>query len=66
MSSTNNNNKECKHEVLTETDLSCTVCGMSRYDQLRNKEERLTKKEEKELEDYLNQKHWEIDRLILI
>jgi hypothetical protein len=33
---------------------------MSRYDQLRNKEERLTKKEEKELEDYLNQKHWEL------
>jgi hypothetical protein len=60
MSSTNNNNKECKHEVLTETDLSCTVCGMSRYDQLRNKEDRLTKKEEKELEDYLNQKHWEL------
>jgi hypothetical protein len=60
MSSTNNNNKECKHEVLTETDLSCTVCGMSRYDQLRNKEERLTKKEEKELEDDLNQKHWEL------
>ncbi|HEY9486078.1 MAG TPA: hypothetical protein VIQ04_05515 [Nitrososphaeraceae archaeon] len=60
MSSTNNNNKECKHEVLTETDLSCTVCGMSRYDQLRNKEERLTKKEEKVLEDYVNQKHWEL------
>jgi len=60
MSSTNNNNKECKNEVLTETNLSCTVCGMSRYDQLRNKEERLTKKEEKELEDYLNQKHWEL------
>jgi hypothetical protein len=29
---------------------------MSRYDQLQNKEERLTKKE-KELEDYVNQKH---------
>ena len=36
--------------------MSCTVCGMSRYDQLQNKEERLTKKE-KELEDYVNQKH---------
>ena len=46
-----------KHEVLSETDLSCTVCGMSRYDQLRNKK-RLTKKEEKELEDYVNRKHW--------
>jgi hypothetical protein len=56
----NNNNKECKHEVLSETDLSCTVCGKSRYDQLQNKEERLTKKEEKELEDYVNQKHWEL------
>ena len=33
------------------------VCGMSRYDQLQNKK-RLTKKEEKELEDYVNQKHW--------
>ena len=58
MSSSTNNNKKCKHEVLSETDLSCTVCGMSRYDQLQNKEERLTKKEEKELEDYVNQKHW--------
>ena len=56
----NNNNKECKHGVLSETDLSCTVCGKSRYDQLQNKEERLTKKEEKELEDYVNQKHWEL------
>ena len=56
----NNNNKECKHEVLSETDLSCTVCGKSRSDQLQNKEERLTKKEEKELEDYVNQKHWEL------
>lgn len=52
----NNSNKVCKHEILSETDLSCTVCGMSRYDQLQNKEERLTKKE-KELEDYVNQKH---------
>ena len=51
------NNKACNHEVLSETDLSCTVCGMSRYDQLQNKK-RLTKKEEKELEDYVNQKHW--------
>jgi hypothetical protein len=47
----NNSNKVCKHEILSETDLSCTLCGMSRYDQLQNKEERLTKKEEKELED---------------
>ena len=56
----NNDNKECKHKELAENDSSCTVCGLSRYDQLRNKEERLTKKEEKELEDYLNQKHWEL------
>jgi len=55
----NNNNKECKHEVLSKSDKSCTVCGMSRYDQLQNKK-RLTKKEEKELEDYVNQKHWEL------
>ena len=61
MSSINqtNNNKECNHQVLSETDLSCTVCGMSRYDQLQNKK-RLTKKEEKELEDYINRKHWEL------
>jgi len=56
MSFNNNSNKVWKHEILSETDLSCTVCGMSRYDQLQNKEERLTKKE-KELEDYVNQKH---------
>ena len=55
----NNSNKVCKHEILSETDLSCTVCGMSRYDQLQNKK-RLTNKEEKELEDYVNQKHWEL------
>jgi ribosomal protein L37E len=54
----NNNNKECKHNILSIKDRSCTVCGMSRYDQLRNKEERLTKKEEKELEECINQKHW--------
>ena len=61
MSSINqtNNNKACNHEVLSETDLCCTVCGMSRYDQLQNKK-RLTKKEEKELEDYVNQKHWRL------
>jgi hypothetical protein len=59
MSSNNiNNNKECKHEVLSIKDRSCTVCGMSRYDQLQNKKKRLTKKEEKELEDYVNRKHW--------
>ena len=52
------NNKECKHKVLSIKDRSCTVCGMSRYDQLQNKEERLTKVEEKELEDYINRKHW--------
>ena len=56
-SNNNDNNKECKHKVLSETDLSCTVCGMSRYDQLRNKKG-LTKKEDKELEDYINRKHW--------
>jgi hypothetical protein len=41
MSSTNNqnnNNKECKHTVLSIKDRFCTVCGMSRYDQLQNKE----------------------------
>ena len=43
----NNSNKVCKHEILSETDLSCTVCWMSRYDQLQNKEERLTKKKKK-------------------
>jgi hypothetical protein len=61
MSSNNDKNKniqDCKHEVLSETDLSCTVCGMARYDQLQNKQKRLTKKEEKELEDYINRKHW--------
>ena len=42
----NNNNKVCKHEILSETDLSCTPCGMSRYDQLQNKK-RLTKKKKK-------------------
>ena len=55
---TNNNNKECKHTVLSIKDRSCTDCGMSRYDQLQNKEKRLTKAEEKELEDYINRKHW--------
>ena len=46
MSSTNQNNnkKECRHTELTKSDLSCSVCGMSRYDQLQNKK-RLTKKE---------------------
>jgi hypothetical protein len=34
----NNNNKECKHTVLSIKDRFCTVCGMSRYDQLQNKE----------------------------
>ena len=53
----NNNNKECKHKELAKNDLSCTVCRMSRYDQLPNKKN-LTKKEEKELEDYIHQKHW--------
>lgn len=42
MSSTNNhnnnNNKECKHTVVSIKDRYCTVCGMSRYDQLQNKE----------------------------
>jgi hypothetical protein len=41
MSSSSNNNKECKHKVLSETDWSCTICGMSRYDQLKNNEGRL-------------------------
>ena len=54
----NNNNKECKHKDLSKNDLSCTVCGMSRYDQLQNKKKGLTKAEEKELEDYINRKHW--------
>ena len=55
--SSNNKDKECKHKDLSKKDLSCTDCGMSRYDQLQNKR-RLTKKEEKELEDYVNRKHW--------
>ena len=54
-----NNNKECKHKELATNDLSCTVCGMSRYDQLQNKKN-LTKAEEKELEDYINRKHWDL------
>ena len=33
----NNNNKKCKHTVLSKTDLSCTICEISRYDQLQNK-----------------------------
>ena len=66
MSFNNNSNKVWKHEILSETDLSCTVCGISRYDQLQNKEERLTKKEEKELEDYVNQKHWGLIDWLLI
>ena len=49
--------KNVIHEVLSETDLSCTLCGMSRYDQLQNKKS-LTKQEEKELKDCINQKHW--------
>jgi hypothetical protein len=55
MSSNNDKNKnikDCKHAVLSETDLSCIVCGMSRYNQLQNKK-RLTKKEEKEWEDFI-------------
>ena len=57
-SNQNNNNKECKHKELAKNDLSCTVCGISRYDQLQNKKKGLTKAEEKELEYYINQKHW--------
>ena len=60
-----NSNKVCKHEILSETDLSCTVCGISRYDQLQNKEE-INKKVEKELEDYVNQKHWGLIDWLLI
>jgi len=56
--SSNNKDKECKHKDLSKKDLSCTVCGVSRYDQLQNKEKGLTKAEEKELEDYINRKHW--------
>jgi hypothetical protein len=58
MSSSSNNKKECKHKVLSETDWSCTICGMSRYDQFKNNEGRLTETEEKELEYYVNRKHW--------
>ena len=58
MSSSNNKDKECKHKVLSETDLSCTDCGMLRYDQLQNKKKGLTEAEEKELEFYINRKHW--------
>ena len=57
---TNNNNIDCKHKDLSKSDKSCTACGMSRYDQLQNKEKRLTKAEEKELKDYINKKHWEL------
>jgi hypothetical protein len=53
----NYNNKECKHTVISKTDLSCTICEMLRYDQLQNKKN-LTKAEEKELEHYINRKHW--------
>ena len=55
----NNNKKKSVHKELAKNDLSCIVCGMSRYDQLQNKKN-LTKKEEKELEDYINRKHWEL------
>lgn len=58
-SSTNNNNKKCEHKVLSKTDSSCTVCGMSRYDQLKNKS-KLTEKEYQELKYYIDKKHWEM------
>jgi hypothetical protein len=59
MSSINNTNTDCKHTILSKNDKSCTVCGMSRYDQLQNKKN-LTKAEEKELEHSINSKHWEL------
>ena len=49
--------KNVNIKKLAKSDMSCSVCAMSRYDQLQNKK-RLTKKEEKELEDYVNRKHW--------
>lgn len=58
-SSTNNNNKECEHKVLSIKDRSCTICGMSRYDQLKNKS-KLTEKEYQELRYYIEKKHWEM------
>ena len=66
MSSNNNNNsnKVCKHEILSETDLSCTLCGMSKYDQLQNKKE-INKKRRKRIGRLCKSKTLGIDRLIL-
>ena len=61
----NNNNKECKHEILSETDLSCIVCGKSRYDQLQNKKE-INKKRRKRIGRLCKSKTLGIDRLIII
>jgi hypothetical protein len=58
-STNNNNNKECEHKVLSIKDRSCTICGMSRYDQLQNKS-KLTEKEYQELRYYIDKKHWEM------
>jgi len=55
----NNNNKECEHKVLSIKDRSCTICRMSRYDQLKNKN-KLTEKEYQELKYYIDKKHWEM------
>jgi hypothetical protein len=55
----NNNNKECEHKVLSIKDRSCTICGISRYDQLQNKN-KLTEKEYQELRYYIDKRHWEM------
>ncbi|HEU4482787.1 MAG TPA: hypothetical protein VFR65_07005 [Nitrososphaeraceae archaeon] len=55
----NNNNRECKHKELAKNDLSSTVFVMSRYNQLTNKKN-LTEAKEKELEYYVNRKHWRL------
>ena len=67
MSSTNQNNnknKECKHKELAKSDLSCSVCGMSRYDQLQNKKE-TNKKRRKRIGRLCKSKTLGIDRLII-
>ena len=55
----NKNNKEYDHKVLSIKDRSCTICGISRYDQLQNKS-KLTEKECQELRYYITKKHWEM------
>ena len=65
MSPSSNNNKECKHKVLSETDLSCTICGMSRYDQLKNNEGRLNWNRRKRIRILCKSKTLGIDALMI-